>query len=122
MSTPLQQAIASATGSTTTNYHISDGGSVEIQLGTRNIHVGDTVNYNNYYNAPSTLPTNRVFYRPNPSALFQGREAELQRLKDYFRPRVNGEPLSRRSLLLHGMGGIGKTQICLKFAEEAAHQ
>jgi len=92
-----------------------------MQFGTRNIQFGDTVNYNSYYNTSSTHPTD-VFYRPNPSALFQGREAELERLKDYFKPRVNGEPPIRRSLLLYGMGGIGKTQICLKFAEEVAHQ
>jgi Cdc6-like AAA superfamily ATPase len=76
---------------------------------------------NNIYNIPSTSPP-RIFYKPNPSALFQGRKAELERLKDYFKPRGKGEPLSRRSILLYGMGGIGKTQISLKFTEEVAHQ
>ena len=39
----------------------------------------------------------------------------LQKLKDYFSSNVVGV---RKSFLLHGMGGIGKTQICLKFTEE----
>ena len=50
--------------------------------------------------------------RPNSSALFTGHEDVLQRLKDHFAPQhqVDG---SRKSFLLYGMGGIGKTQICL---------
>ena len=57
--------------------------------------------------------------RPNSSALFTGREDVLKRLKDHFAPQdqVDG---CRKSFLLYGMGGIGKTQICLKFVEEMA--
>ena len=57
--------------------------------------------------------------RPNSSALFTGREDVLRRLMDHFAPQgqVDG---SRKSFLLHGIGGIGKTQICLKFVEEMA--
>ena len=47
--------------------------------------------------------------------MFTGRSAYLQRLKDYF---VSNALQKRKSFLLHGMGGIGKTQICLKFTEE----
>ncbi|KAJ9157872.1 Patatin-like protein 2 [Pleurostoma richardsiae] len=47
---------------------------------------------------------------------FTGRRDILDRLDSYFVPRVeNGPP--RREFLLWGMGGIGKTQIALKFAE-----
>ncbi|PPR06942.1 hypothetical protein CVT26_004131, partial [Gymnopilus dilepis] len=63
------------------------------------------------------VPTKDV---PNPSALFQGRRSELEKLKEYFTPRAPGEVRARRSLLLYGMGGIGKTQLCRKFAEEAS--
>jgi len=35
-------------------------------------------------------------------------------MKDYF-TQVQGQ---RFFFLLHGVGGIGKTQICLKFIEE----
>ncbi len=49
------------------------------------------------------------------STMFTGRSTYLERLKDYFGSSATGK---RKSFLLHGMGGIGKTQICLKFIEE----
>ena len=55
--------------------------------------------------------------RPNSSALFTGREDILERLKNHFVPQDEGDRC-RKSFLLYGMGGIGKTQICLKFVEE----
>ena len=53
------------------------------------------------------------------STLFTGRDEHLQRLRDYFssKPSIGD---GRKSFLLHGLGGIGKTQICLKFIEENA--
>ena len=65
-------------------------------------------------NDPRTLPL-----RPpkNPSPFFTGREDYIKRLKDYFDPTPSDVPLARKSALLYGMGGIGKTQICLKFVE-----
>ena len=54
---------------------------------------------------------------PNSSALFTGREDILQRLKNHFAPQDEGDRC-RKSFLLYGMGGIGKTQIGLKFVEE----
>ena len=47
--------------------------------------------------------------------MFTGRGVCLERLKDYF---VSNAMKKRKSFLLHGLGGIGKTQICLKFTEE----
>ena len=47
--------------------------------------------------------------------MFTGRSAYLQRLKVHF---LSNAMEKRKSFLLHGLGGIGKTQICLKFAEE----
>ena len=44
-----------------------------------------------------------------------GREEYLQRLKDHFSSYAEGQ---RKAFLLHGLGGIGKTQICLKFIEK----
>ena len=51
-----------------------------------------------------------------PSPRFTGQEKHLRRLHEYF------VPLSphRKIFLLYGMGGVGKTQICLKFAEETS--
>jgi hypothetical protein len=58
-------------------------------------------------------------YKPiTPSSTnFTGRRDYLTKLRAYFNVGPN-EPLRRKSFLLYGMGGIGKTQICLKFAEE----
>jgi len=39
----------------------------------------------------------------------------LQKLEVHFTSQVQTE---RQIFLLHGLGGIGKTQICLKFIEE----
>jgi len=60
-----------------------------------------------------------VHQRPNSSALFTGRENILERLKVHFAPQEQGD-ICRKSFLLYGMGGIGKTQICLKFVEKMA--
>ena len=49
------------------------------------------------------------------STSFVGRDEYLQRMKDYFSSHVEGQ---RKSFLLYGLGGIGKTQICLKFLEQ----
>ncbi|KAF8670692.1 hypothetical protein AX14_005809, partial [Amanita brunnescens Koide BX004] len=62
--------------------------------------------------APPPLPPQK-----HSSALFSGRGEYLQKLRDYFDSNVGGQ---RKSFLLYGLGGIGKTQICLKFAEENA--
>ena len=47
--------------------------------------------------------------------MFTGRGIYLEKLKDCFGFSATRQ---RKSFLLHGMGGIGKTQICLKFIEE----
>jgi len=49
------------------------------------------------------------------SIMFTGCGAYLQRLKGHFISSITGK---RRLFLLYGMGGVGKTQICLKFIEE----
>ena len=59
--------------------------------------------------------------KPNSSALFTGREDVLKRLMDHFATQDQVDS-SRRSFLLYGIGGIGKTQICLKFVERMAER
>ncbi|KAF8346214.1 hypothetical protein F5887DRAFT_883986, partial [Amanita rubescens] len=49
------------------------------------------------------------------STFFVGRDEYLQRMKDYFSSHGEGQ---RKSFLLYGLGGIGKTQICLRFLEQ----
>jgi hypothetical protein len=53
-------------------------------------------------------------YRPMPSVKFMGRSAYLSRLRQYFSAEATAQ---RRQFLLYGVGGAGKTQICLGFAE-----
>ena len=57
--------------------------------------------------------------KPNSSALFTGREDIIEKLKIHFAHQDQGNT-QRKYFLLYGMGGIGKTQICLKFVEEMA--
>jgi Holliday junction resolvasome RuvABC ATP-dependent DNA helicase subunit len=56
---------------------------------------------------------------PNPSALFTGHEDIIRKLKNHFAPQDQRNK-QRKFFLLYGMGGIGKTQICLKFVEKMA--
>ncbi len=51
---------------------------------------------------------------PFISSLFIGRQEYFLKLQKYFISRE--KPWKRRSFLLYGMGGIGKSQIALRFA------
>lgn len=55
------------------------------------------------------------------SPLFTGRTDILVKLKEYFCSSI-GEQQQGKYFLLYGTGGIGKTQICLKFIEEMSGQ
>ena len=55
---------------------------------------------------------------PNPSPRFTGRTEVITKLKQHFYTNTNDDAVQRKIFLLYGMGGIGKTQICLKFVEE----
>ena len=55
---------------------------------------------------------------PNPSNRFTGRTEVIAKLKKHFSTHANDSAQRRKLFLLYGMGGIGKTQICLKFIEE----
>jgi hypothetical protein len=58
---------------------------------------------------------------PPVTALFKGRQKILEQLDRYFCPRAGG--VHRwREFLLYGMGGSGKSQIALKFAELSEHR
>src|SRR5277367_5627576 len=68
---------------------------------------------------PKTIYLPKVEYKPRApsSPNFTGRRDYLTKLRTFFNAESNG-PHRRKSFLLYGMGGIGKTQICLKFTEE----
>ncbi|KIL64551.1 hypothetical protein M378DRAFT_578554, partial [Amanita muscaria Koide BX008] len=88
------------------HFNINDGKFV-IGHYTENIYV--TSNASTLDQIPPLPPL-----RP-PSTLFTGRDTYLQALKDHLSPKLGSE---RKRFLLYGMGGIGKTQICLKFIEQ----
>ena len=59
-----------------------------------------------------------VLQKPNSSSLFVGQKAVLDKLRKIFTHSADSKLMLRCSCLLWGTGGIGKTQICLKFIEE----
>ena len=59
---------------------------------------------------------------PNPSNRFTGRTEVVAKLKRHFFCKTNDAVKKRKFFLLYGMGGIGKTQICLKFLEDMSDQ
>ncbi len=66
--------------------------------------------------APHNPGSTTINHCPPVTALFKGRQGILEQLDAYFYPRTGGER-HRREFLLYGMGGSGKSQIALKFAE-----
>ena len=63
-----------------------------------------------------------IAQKPNSSPIFTGRRDVLDKLEKIFTHQVSSGQMSRHLCLLWGMGGIGKTQICLKFIEEMSHK
>ncbi|KAJ7716787.1 hypothetical protein B0H16DRAFT_451408 [Mycena metata] len=52
---------------------------------------------------------------PPPSRIFQGRQAILDKMHQFF----NTDSGNQHIYVLHGLGGAGKTQIALKFIEQS---
>ena len=71
-------------------------------------------NYSNRTTSDGVIPV-----MPNPSNRFTGRTAYVSKLERYF-CNSDDSARKRKLFLLHGMGGIGKTQISLKFLEETS--
>jgi hypothetical protein len=71
--------------------------------------------HNNY--GDRTMSDGVIPLTPNPSNRFTGRTEVIAELKMHFLNTSNSAQ-KRKFFLLYGMGGIGKTQICLKFVEE----
>ena len=72
--------------------------------------------HNNYGNGATSDGIIRLM--PNPSTRFTGRTEAIAKLKRHFFTNTNDAVQGRKFFLLYGMGGIGKTQICLKFVQE----
>jgi tetratricopeptide (TPR) repeat protein len=57
---------------------------------------------------------------PQPNQRFTGRGATLLRLHSKFFPAQIGSAASARGIYLHGMGGLGKTEVAARYAREFA--
>ena len=54
---------------------------------------------------------------PNTSPIFTGREGYLTEMKEKFEfPKTSVELGKQRRFILYGTGGVGKTQLALKFS------
>ena len=73
--------------------------------------------HNNNYGVRTTFD-GVIPLMPNSSNRFTGRAEVVAKLKKHFSMNIGDPAWKRKFFLLHGMGGIGKTQICLKFIEE----
>ena len=71
---------------------------------------------NNFHLVPAEATLPPLAPLKHSSTFFTGRDKYLQQLKDHF-SSIDKEG-QRKSFLLHGLGGIGKSQICLKFIEQ----
>ena len=88
-------------------------------------HTPQIINNHNFILAPPPHEESQrvpVPLRPNSNVRFTGRREILEKLKVYFGSQIDPQLQQRRQYLIYGMGGIGKTQICLKFIEEMSSQ
>ena len=76
----------------------------------------------NTNNSNRTTSDGVIPLTPNPSNRFTGRMEVVAKLKSHFFTNTNDAVKKRKFFLLYGMGGIGKTQICLKFLEDMSDQ
>ena len=76
----------------------------------------------NYYTSAGnrTISDAAIPVKPNSSIRFTGRTDVLAKLKEHFTAECNDKLCHRKFFLLYAMGGIGKTQICLRFIEDMA--
>ena len=84
------------------------------------VNISQTIHNNAQATAPSQVQPNLSYkHMPSCSPLFTGRKNYLDRLEQYF-GREPDRLQRRKRFLLYGLGGTGKSQICLKFLERNA--
>ena len=68
----------------------------------------------------SAKPRNKHFHTPQAvSSIFTGREDISQVVEDSLFARDTTKPFwQQRRLIIHGIGGSGKSQFCSKFAQD----
>ncbi|KAF8986091.1 hypothetical protein BDQ17DRAFT_1335681 [Cyathus striatus] len=84
------------------------------------IEQAQMIDTQNIYNQPNDEPLSPLrTSAPCTSQNFIGQEIYLMRLHEHF---AQANTTERKMFLLYGMGGVGKTQICLKFNDEKTGQ
>ncbi|RPB10256.1 hypothetical protein P167DRAFT_270022 [Morchella conica CCBAS932] len=66
------------------------------------------------------LPSSELSVERSPN--FSGREYELNRIHEHLTTLSSSPRPSRRVVVLHGLGGIGKTEIALAYAFKYRHE
>ena len=73
-----------------------------------NLDVCSSSSYNKYYCIPHNL-----------SAIFTGRDDIIQKIYEGFFPSdTKKRHIEQKRFVLYGLGGSGKTQTCIRFAQE----
>ncbi|KAK2765629.1 hypothetical protein FQN54_008483 [Arachnomyces sp. PD_36] len=69
---------------------------------------------------PPVKSCNKHYYVPyNLSGIFTGQEDVMRKLRSScLRQDLEDRPLNQKRFVLYGLGGSGKTQTCLKFAQD----
>lgn len=72
---------------------------------------------------PSSQPSSSAsflpIFPPLPTDTFTGRDDYLKKIKDSFEiPKTSVEIGKQRKFVLYGTGGMGKTQLALKFLDK----
>jgi hypothetical protein len=77
----------------------------------RDIYMGDTISINQASPPPAARPVRVWGNVPARNAAFTGREAQLSAVRESL---LSGNPVAVQAL--HGMGGVGKTQLAVEYA------
>ena len=54
----------------------------------------------------------------DPTSLFTGRQRLLDEMRNVYFPTTSVSISGQKRYVVHGLGGVGKTELCLKFAEQ----
>jgi hypothetical protein len=74
-------------------------------------------NVNNLNARPAVIQASQIVnHCPPPSRIFHGRQDILDKMHHFFTSNAGAQNI----YVLYGLGGIGKTQIALKFIQESS--